>query len=83
MFCRPHRPQDNGGVERGNRTFKEEFYSNPNLLEDSVRGIQDVEAGRAWLIGFLGMFQQLSGNSTDPFPPQVTRQTLLEKEWGL
>ena len=36
----PRRPQDNGGVERGNRTFREEFYANQNLLEDSVRGIQ-------------------------------------------
>lgn len=36
----PRRPQYNGGVERGNRTFREEFYANPNLLEDSVRGMQ-------------------------------------------
>lgn len=35
----PSKPQYNGGVERGNRTFREEFYNLPSLLEDSVRGI--------------------------------------------
>lgn len=34
------KPQYNGGIERSNRTLREEFYANPNLLEDSVRGIQ-------------------------------------------
>ena len=36
----PAKPKYNGGVERGNRTFREEFYNRSNLLEDSVRGIQ-------------------------------------------
>lgn len=36
----PKKPEYNGGVERGNRTFREEFYNRPDLLEDSVRGIQ-------------------------------------------
>ena len=36
----PQKPSYNGGVERGNRTFREEFYNHPTLLEDSVRGIQ-------------------------------------------
>ena len=35
----PAKPQDNGGVERANRTFREGFYNMP-ILEDSVRGIQ-------------------------------------------
>lgn len=35
----PRRPDYNGGVERGNRTFRDEFYSK-NFLADSVRGIQ-------------------------------------------
>ena len=29
----PSRPQYNGGVERGNRTFREEFYAKPILAE--------------------------------------------------
>lgn len=29
----PSRPQYNGGVERGNRTFREEFYARPILAE--------------------------------------------------
>lgn len=32
----PSRPTYNGGVERGNRTFREEFYAKPNLLADSL-----------------------------------------------
>ena len=34
------KPQYNGGVERGNRIFREEFYNRADLLEDSVRGMQ-------------------------------------------
>ena len=40
MVLPPSKPQYNGGVERGNRTFREEFYNLSTLLEDSVRGIQ-------------------------------------------
>lgn len=36
----PAKPQYNGGVERANRTFREEFYNKTNLLEDSIRGMQ-------------------------------------------
>lgn len=36
----PKKPEYNGGVERKNRTFREEFYNPSDLLDDSVRGIQ-------------------------------------------
>lgn len=36
----PSRPQYNGGVERGNRTFREEFYANRNLIADSLGGLR-------------------------------------------
>ena len=36
----PKKPEYNGGVERGNRTFREEFYNRSDLLDDSVRGMQ-------------------------------------------
>lgn len=32
----PKKPSYNGGVERGNRTFREEFYNKSNLLADSL-----------------------------------------------
>lgn len=32
----PKKPTYNGGVERGNRTFREEFYNHPSLLADSL-----------------------------------------------
>lgn len=40
MVLPPRKPEYNGGVERGNRTFREEFYNRSDLLEDSVRGMQ-------------------------------------------
>lgn len=36
MVLPPRKPQYNGGVERGNRIFREEFYNKPNLLADSI-----------------------------------------------
>jgi transposase InsO family protein len=32
----PRRPDYNGGVERGNRTFREEFYNKNNLLANNI-----------------------------------------------
>jgi putative transposase len=32
----PARPKYNGGVERGNRTFSEEFYACRDLIADSI-----------------------------------------------
>ncbi len=32
----PKKPKYNGGVERGNRTFQEEFYFQPNLIADTI-----------------------------------------------
>ena len=36
----PKRPQYNGGVERGNRILREEFYDSPRLLADSFGAIR-------------------------------------------
>lgn len=36
----PSKPTYNGGVERGNRTFREEFYNRTNLLADSIGGMR-------------------------------------------
>lgn len=35
----PKRPQYNGGVERGNRIFREEFYARRDLHAESIRAI--------------------------------------------
>ena len=32
----PSRPQWNGGVERGNRTFREEFYARNDIRAESI-----------------------------------------------
>jgi hypothetical protein len=36
----PAKPQYNGGVERANRTFREEFYDRADLLEDTIQGMR-------------------------------------------
>lgn len=36
----PKRPQYNGGVERANRTMREEFYSDPNVRADSIQAMR-------------------------------------------
>ena len=36
----PKRPQYNGGIERGNRPFREEFYNQKNLLADSKQRLR-------------------------------------------
>jgi Fe2+ or Zn2+ uptake regulation protein len=46
MVLPPKRPTYNGGVERGNRIFREEFYANSNLLADSIGGMR-VELNKA------------------------------------
>lgn len=35
----PAKPSYNGGVERGNRTFKEEFYAKSDLTADSIQAM--------------------------------------------
>jgi len=37
----PSRPQYNGGVERGNRIFREEFYARKDLLANSLRELRN------------------------------------------
>lgn len=32
----PSKPSYNGGLERGNQIFREEFYGQPDLLADSI-----------------------------------------------
>ena len=36
----PATPNYNGGVERGNKIFREEFYANPGLLADSLNAMR-------------------------------------------
>jgi transposase InsO family protein len=36
----PAMPKYNGGVERSNRIFREEFYNRSNLLEDTIIGMR-------------------------------------------
>ena len=36
----PSKPKYNGGVERANRTFREDFYDNPKILADSIGALR-------------------------------------------
>ncbi len=42
----PSSPKYNGGVERGNRIFREEFYAKKDLLADSV-GAMRIDLAKA------------------------------------
>jgi len=44
----PKRPQYNGGVERGNRIFREEFYARKDLLADNVGSIRFALKDGLW-----------------------------------
>ena len=44
----PYKPQYNGGVERGNRTFREEFYSRNDINAESI-GAFKIELKKAVL----------------------------------
>ena len=36
----PSKPTYNGGVERANRTFREDFYDDPEILADSIGALR-------------------------------------------
>jgi putative transposase len=36
LYCRQQEQKFNGGVERGNRTFREEFYACRDLIANSI-----------------------------------------------
>ena len=36
----PSKPTYNGGVERANRTFREDFYDEPEVLADSIGALR-------------------------------------------
>lgn len=71
----PRKPQYNGGVERGNRIFREEFYNKPNLLADSI-GSMNYELKKAlhkynhyrphYGLKNLTPIQYLESNRNDP-----------------
>lgn len=49
----PTRPTYNGGVERGNRTFREEFYQRRDLLADSIGAMRcELKAALAKYNGY-------------------------------
>ena len=38
----PSTPKNNGGVERGNKTFREEFYASRDLLADTITSMRSA-----------------------------------------
>ena len=36
----PSKPKYNGGIERANRTFREDFYDEPSILADSIGALR-------------------------------------------
>jgi len=46
IVLQPARPKYNGGVERGNRTFRERYYACRDLIADSI-GARSFELRKA------------------------------------
>lgn len=70
----PNRPKYNGGVERGNRTFKEEFYYRRDLLADSI-GAMRFELARA-----LGKYNEYRPHkSLDGLTPMAYIQNTISE----
>jgi hypothetical protein len=44
----PASPKYNGGVERSNRTFREEFYNRPDLLDDTISSMKKHRLNHLW-----------------------------------
>ncbi len=53
----PSRPKYNGGVERGNRTFREEFDARRDLLADTIGAIRSELAKGVEKYGHLAPAQ--------------------------
>lgn len=69
----PRRPQWNGGVERGNRIMREEFYQDPSLLAD------DMKSMRIALKDFLKKYNTYRPHSKlQGMTPQEYTKTILK-----
>lgn len=69
----PAKPQYNGGVERGNRTFREEFYDRP-MLADSLGAIRAELTKATQKYNAYRPHKSLDGLT----PIQYLNQTLLQ-----
>ena len=57
----PKRPQYNGGVERGNRTFREDFYNRHNFFMNTLGEIRAELAKATYEYNYYRPHQNLDG----------------------
>lgn len=57
----PKRPQWNGGVERGNRTFREDFYASDKFIPGSISEIRQQLSCAQWKYNSYRPHQRLGG----------------------
>ena len=57
----PAKPTYNGGVERGNRIFREEFYNSSRLQADSLGAIRNELKNAVWKYNFYRPHSGLKG----------------------
>ena len=57
----PKRPQYNGGVERGNRTFREDFYNRHNFFTNTLSEIRAALAKATYEYNYYRPHQNLDG----------------------
>jgi len=78
MVLPPSKPTYNGGVERGNRTFREEFYNRYDLLEDSVRGMQAMLTKAVGKYNTYRPHRNLKGLTPMQYIENTLSETLIE-----
>jgi transposase len=71
----PRRPQYNGGVERTNRSTREEFYDDPHLLANSITEMQTELASCVKKYNSFRPHHSLQGYT----PSEYTQQILMKQ----
>jgi transposase InsO family protein len=70
----PKRPQLNGGVERGNRTFREDFYNrHDDLFDNSIEKIREELSKAVYIYNNYRPHQGLNGDTPMGYLKKVQR----------
>lgn len=70
----PKSPRYNGGVERANRTFREDFYDKDDLLEDSIGGLRAELKKALQIYNNFRPHQALDYLTPNQYTQQILRQ---------
>lgn len=80
MVLPPRTPQYNGGVERANRTLKEEFYSRNDILVDSIGAIKPVLDKYLYKYNNYRPHASLKGMTPMQYYKSITSEALSQEQ---